>query len=254
MAVDFESVMEDVLLKLPVFNSLPLCAESLIINLWLDAVMVYPLLDLAMAESCLYDVFPEARGCGCSCFGLLCNLCCSIVRLCKDDAGCSLMRLQLSNVVGSYIGCCWMTAADEMLYSLSLLMDFCEMLCSIEAAPCFIPACCCDVAEVLKLVETSSVVLSCSLLLLEPPDAAVNFCKCCLCALTKQLTCSLFGPQCDMPLAAAGSYQGNVNQMHFLLSGYWPVAILPWAAVSGWSCPSMPVTFADNAVNWPWLA
>ncbi|GMH12870.1 hypothetical protein Nepgr_014711 [Nepenthes gracilis] len=43
-----------------------------------------------------------------------------------------------------------------------------------------------------------------------------------------------------MPGSVLLHYQGNANQMRFLLPGYWPVAILSWAAVCGWSCPCMP--------------
>ncbi|GMH07529.1 hypothetical protein Nepgr_009369 [Nepenthes gracilis] len=51
-------------------------------------------------------------------------------------------------------------------------------------------------------------------------SVAVNCCICCLCAFTKQLSCSLSGPQCDLLPLLIGSNQGNANQMHFLLHGY----------------------------------
>ncbi|GMH29457.1 hypothetical protein Nepgr_031300 [Nepenthes gracilis] len=77
---------------------------------------------------------------------------------------------------------------------------------------------------------------------------AVNCCICCLCAFTKQLICSLFGPQCDLLLLLIDSNQGNANQMHFLLHSSAAAITVVGLFVSGRSCSACPITIADNAV------
>ncbi|GMH22108.1 hypothetical protein Nepgr_023951 [Nepenthes gracilis] len=57
----------------------------------------------------------------------------------------------------------------------------------------------------------------------------------------------LSGPKCDLLLLLIGSYQRNANQMRFLLLGYWPVAILSWAA---YAVVLLPFWFAEAGVLW----
>ncbi|GMH06139.1 hypothetical protein Nepgr_007979 [Nepenthes gracilis] len=87
-----------VLLKQLYFSSLLKCAEPQFQNLWLDAVMFCALLYLAVDESCLCDVFPEVRGCGCSCFGRVLWTRCHGMHY--DLVCCIVLRLVVN------VGCC----------------------------------------------------------------------------------------------------------------------------------------------------